>query len=81
MKPIIEEKNVYIQEIKNALKESTPLREVNPDYVSLNHKIEDIWLDARESGINEAIFLDILKEAIPNHIKKVRFYKFFRRAA
>jgi hypothetical protein len=81
VKALVEEKNIYIQEVKKALRESTPLRDTLPDYIILNHKIETIWADARESGINEGVFLDILHEAIPTHVKKIRFYKFFRKAA
>lgn len=81
MKPLKDEKNIFIQEVKNALRESTPLRNPNPDYILLNQKIENIWVNAQESGINEGVFLDILQEAIPKHVKKVRFYKFFRKAA
>ncbi|MFI5390157.1 MAG: hypothetical protein ACHQYQ_02255 [Bacteriovoracales bacterium] len=81
MKPMVEEKNIYIQEVKRALRDSTPLRETLPDYIILNHRIEDIWENARTSGINEGVFLDILQEAIPTHVKKIRFYKFFRKAA
>jgi len=81
MKAFIEEKKIYIQEVKNALKESTPIRDTGPDYILLNNKIENIWQEAKDSGINEGVFLDILQEAIPKHVKKVRFYKFFRKAA
>lgn len=81
MKLLIEEKNLYIQEVKNALKEATPLRDPNPDYIVLNNKINNIWQNAREAGINEGVFLDILQKAIPKHLKKVHFYKFFRKAA
>lgn len=78
MKP--QDKSLFIQEVKRALRDSTPLREAFPDYVILNHKIESIWVTAKRSGINEGIFLDILKEAIPSHVKKIHFYKFFRKA-
>jgi hypothetical protein len=81
MKLLIEEKNIYIQEVKKALKESIPIRDTVPDYIMLNNKIDNIWDQARDSGINEGVFLDILHEAIPKHAKKVRFYKFFRKAA
>ena len=81
MKLLIEEKNIYIQEVKKALKESTPIRDTVPDYILLNNKIDDIWDQARDSGINEGVFLDILHDAIPKHAKKIRFYKFFRKAA
>jgi hypothetical protein len=81
MKLLMEEKSIYIQEVKKALKESIPIRDTVPDYIVLNNKIDDIWDQARDSGINEGVFLDILHEAIPKHAKKVRFYKFFRKAA
>lgn len=81
MKLLMEEKNIYIQEVKKALKESIPIRDTVPDYIVLNNKIDNIWDQARDSGINEGVFLDILHEAIPKHAKKVRFYKFFRKAA
>ncbi len=81
MRLLIEEKGVYIQEVKKALKDSTPMRGTVPDFIMLNDKIDDIWENAREAGINEGVFLDILHEAIPKHAKKVRFYKFFRKAA
>jgi hypothetical protein len=81
MKLLIEEKNIYIQEVKKALKESISIRDTVPDYIMLNNKIDNIWDQARDSGINEGVFLDILHEAIPKHAKKVRFYKFFRKAA
>jgi len=81
MKLLMEEKSIYIQEVKKALKESIPIRDTVPDYIVLNNKIDDIWDQARDSGINEGVFLDILHEAIPKHAKKIRFYKFFRKAA
>jgi len=81
MKLLIEEKAIYIQEVKKALKESTPMRGTVPDFILLNDKIDNIWVEASEAGINEGVFLDILHEAIPKHAKKVRFYKFFRKAA
>ena len=39
---------------------------LNPDsYIVLNNKIDDIWDQARDSGINEGVFLDILHEKFP----------------
>ncbi len=81
MKPLEEKKDIYVQEVKRALKESTPLRDPYPDYIKLNHRIENIWVNAQESGINEGVFLEILQKAIPSHLKKIHFYKFFRKAA
>lgn len=81
MKLLIEERAIYIQEVKKALQESTPMRGTVPDFIMLNDKIDNIWVEASQAGINEGVFLDILHEAIPKHAKKVRFYKFFRKAA
>ncbi|TDJ08843.1 MAG: hypothetical protein E2O68_01420 [Deltaproteobacteria bacterium] len=51
------------------------------DFDKLNHKIDAIWEEAREEGLNESHFLYILEYAIPENISMINFYSSMNKAA
>jgi hypothetical protein len=60
------------EEISKALANSTTNDGV--DFEKLNHKIDAIWEEAREEGLNESHFLYILEYTIPENISMINFY-------
>jgi hypothetical protein len=67
------------EEISKALANSTTNDGV--DFEKLNHKIDAIWEEAREEGLNESHFLYILEYTIPENISMINFYNSMNIAA
>ena len=66
-------------EINKAVAECT--LEDGVDFENLNHKIDAIWENAREEGLNEAHFLYILEYIFPENIFEINFYNSMNKAA
>ena len=67
------------EEISVALADSTT--EEGVDFEKLNFKVDAIWEEAREEGLNESHFLYILEYTIPENISMINFYNSMNIAA